>query len=266
MENNNVNIDRQSMPNEHLGWAAPEPESNPDEMGYTPEELDAIDNPAEPTKAESVANYLGTANEEGSELWTHLWEGSRALDSGNIEDGAAHLRILIEIFQTLLNDVEGSRTAKTAASEPLGLDVRGWTLTDYQWQGGSGVPDHLEYALLEHPTQGMIQANGIDVNYDGGTVNSYWQNHGGPGLDEHIVDIDRGDTQASFASVDYFSPQNDNDIPDATYSGQDAPSDIIDIVNSYISEDQGINETLDDYLAENPPEPDWDSMPGGADW
>jgi hypothetical protein len=233
---------------------------------YSEEELYNIDNPAEPSAAERVAEYLDKHDEEGSELWTHLWEGSRALSNGNIEDGSAHLRILIEIFQNLLTQLEQGRTAKTAASEPMGLDTRGWTITDYQW-GQTNRPDYLEYVLLEHPTQGWIQADGIDIDYEGGTVNFSTETHGLPsGPYEKLVDVDRGDTQASFKTVGYFSPQNDTDVPDATYGAQDAPSDIIDIVNSYVSEDESINEAIDTHLAENPPEPDWDSMPGGADW
>jgi hypothetical protein len=258
----NVSLDRQTMPNEHLGWYA----EDDDNAGYTDEELYAIDNPAEPSAAEKVAEYLDKYDEEGSELWTHLWEGSRALSNGNVEDGSAHLRILIEIFQNLLAQLDQGHTAKTSASEPMGLDTKGWTITDYQW-GQTNRPDYLEYVLLEHPTQGWIQADGIDIDYEGGTVNFSTETHGLPsGPYENLVDIDRGNTQASFKTVGYFSPQNDTDVPDVTFDAQDAPSDIIDIVNSYVSEDESINEAIDTHLAENPPEPDWDSMPGGADW
>ena len=177
------------------------------------------------------------------------------------------MRILTEVFQNLLGQLDGGRTAKTAATEPLGLANSGWSLSDYQWGSQSNRPDYLEYVLLEHPTQGWIQANGIDIDYDGGTVNFSTETHGLPsGPYEHLTEVDRGDTRASFKEVYYFMPENDTDVPDATYSAQNAPSDIVDIVNSSIAEDPSINETLDDYLAENPPEPDWDSMPGGADW
>ena len=289
---NNFEVGRAGIPDEHLASGMTPEELNSKladwNDGYSEEEQYAIDNPAEPTAAEKVADYLSNIDVEGTEFWNYVHGAQTDLMKGDIEGAQAYLRVMVEVLNTLnqqLSEGQGGspvvsstkvdpyakfglkRNDKTAAAAPLGLEVSGWTLSDYQWAGGpNAAPDHLEYALVEHPTQGWIQVNGIDVGYEGGTVNTYTQNHGGPGLDERMTDIDRGNTQASFASVDYFSPQNDTDVPDGSYTAQDAPSDIIDIVNEYVAEDPTINEILDDHLAQNPPEPDYDSMPGGADW
>ena len=114
---NNFEVGRSGIPDEHISSAFTPEELNSKlsdwNDGYSDEELDAIDNPAQPTAAEKVGEYLDKHNEEGSELWTHLWEGSRALSSGNVEDGAAHLRILVEIFQNLLSQLDEGRTAST---------------------------------------------------------------------------------------------------------------------------------------------------------
>jgi hypothetical protein len=134
---------------------------NPDEAGYSPEELNAIDNPPVPTPIETVLEYFEyEVDRPDGEFRRHVDGVVSNLNEGDADGALAHMSLMVDIINSLKEEITGPTSGMTAVEAKVAADLENTAMPT------QGFPDQVAETDAAETVESSNLESGINLSDD----------------------------------------------------------------------------------------------------